>query len=155
MLHFHPISTKHARAYQSGNLDAYSQPPEHTTSTGPGNPCRHCLEFIPQDAAMLILAYRPFPEPQPYAETGPIFLCARQCQAFSDIKTLPPVLHTSPTYLLRGYNADDRISYGTGRVVAQAHLESACRDILASETVSYVHVRSATNNCFQCRVALA
>ena len=80
-MRFSPIATPIARAYQSGGLDANGQVPERQISDGDGNPCRHCLNLIPKGAEMLVLAHRPFPAPQPYAEVGPIFLCADACEA--------------------------------------------------------------------------
>ena len=99
---------------------------------------------------MLILAHRPFPAPQPYAEVGPIFLCAEDCEAGGG-GGLPEIL-TSPTYIVRGYGPDDRIVYGTGAVVPTASLASEAASRLADPRVSYVHVRSARNNCFQVRI---
>ncbi len=85
-------------------------------SDGDGVPCRHCFAHVPAGREYLILAHRPFPAPQPYAETGPIFLCADACARW-DGPGVPPVLTTSPDYLLKGYTADHRILYGTGSVV--------------------------------------
>lgn len=81
MITFTAIPTEIARAYQAGGPDANGQPPERHISDGGGNPCRHCLGLIPKGAKMLVLAHRPFPNPQPYAEIGPIFLCASSCAA--------------------------------------------------------------------------
>ena len=99
---------------------------------------------------MLVLAHRPFPAPQPYAELGPIFLCAEPCAAGGG-EALPAIL-TSPDYILRGYGADDRIVYGTGAVVATGLLRDEAALRLADARVAYVHVRSARNNCFLVRV---
>ncbi|MGF1446065.1 MAG: DUF1203 domain-containing protein [Pikeienuella sp.] len=145
------LSTSIVRTLQAGGPDAYGKPAEHGISDGAGNPCRHCLTEIPAGRGMLILAHRPFPEPQPYAETGPIFLCADACAAWTG-DGLPPILATSPCYMLRGYGADHRIVYGTGSVVAAARLAGAADAILARPGVGYVHVRSAANGCFQCRL---
>ena len=144
------IPTDVVRAYQAGGLDANGQVPERTTSDGGGNPCRHCLKMIPEGAGMLILAHRPFPAPQPYAETGPIFLCADPCEAGGG-QALPEVL-ASPDYIVRGYGADDRIVYGTGGVVATRTIPARAEDIMADARVAYVHVRSARNNCYQLRI---
>lgn len=99
---------------------------------------------------MLVLAHRPFPAPQPYAELGPIFLCADGCEAGGG-EAVPEILE-SPTYIVRGYGADDRIVYGTGAVVPTLALESEASARLADPRIAYVHVRSARNNCFQVRV---
>ncbi|MGB4910282.1 MAG: DUF1203 domain-containing protein, partial [Tabrizicola sp.] len=68
------IPTSVVRALQAGGVDANGQVPERQRAEGGGNPCRHCLKMIPEGAEMLVLAHRPFPAPQPYAEVGPIFL---------------------------------------------------------------------------------
>jgi hypothetical protein len=150
---FLPLSTDRVNALRSGGRDAYDCLPERTISDGAGNPCRHCLDFIPKGAAMLILAYRPFDTAQPYAETGPIFLCAEACKAWSG-KGLPLMLD-SPDYLLKGYTADQRIRYGTGKIVAKAEIASYAADLLARDEISFVDVRSARNNCFLTRIVRA
>ena len=147
---FTPIPTETVRAYQAGGPDANGQAPERHISDGGGNPCRHCLAMIPKGAAMLVLAHRPFPQPQPYAEIGPIFLCADACTAAGG-RDLPAML-ASPSYILRGYGADDRIVYGTGAVVATGSLRTEAAARFADPRVMYLHVRSARNNCFQCRM---
>ena len=69
-MRFSPIRTDVIRAYQSGRPDANGQVPERQISGGDGNPCGQCLQMIPMGAEMLVLAHRPFPAPQPYAELG-------------------------------------------------------------------------------------
>ena len=55
-------------------------------------------------------------------------------------------------YLIRGYGADDRIVYGSGKIVAPAVMAEAAREAFGDPRVRYVHVRSASNNCYQCRI---
>ena len=150
-IHFTPIPTKVVRAYQAGGLDANGQTPERSLASGAGNPCRHCLAMIPDGAAMLVLAHRPFPSLQPYAELGPIFLCADACVAPVDTTALPEML-ASQDYIVRGYGADDRIIYGTGGVVPTDQIAQQAAARLADPRVAYVHVRSARNNCYQVRI---
>lgn len=149
-MYFVPIPTDLVRHYQAGGLDAYGLPPERAVSDGEGNPCRHCLAMIPAGAGMLILAHRPFPALQPYAETGPILLCADPCDAGGGAE--PPEILSSPTYILRGYSAEDRIAYGTGAVVAVGQIAAEAQARFADPRVAYCHVRSARNNCFQVRI---
>jgi Protein of unknown function (DUF1203) len=149
-IHFTPIPTAIARAYQAGGPDANGQQPERHVSDGDGNPCRHCLKMIPKGAAFLVLAHRPFPAPQPYAELGPIFLCADACAAGGG-DALPEVLE-SLDYIVRGYSAADRIVYGTGAVTPTDRIADRAADLLADPAVAYVHVRSARNNCYQVRI---
>ena len=145
------LSTEIVRNLQRGGPDAHGQPAERTIATGSGNPCRHCLRFIPEGDEMLILAHRPFPSAQPYAETGPIFLCAQECCRHEGTD-LPEVLCDSPDYLIKGYGPDDRIVYGTGIVIAQDHMMDQAREILTDPRVRYIHIRSARNNCYQARI---
>lgn len=149
-IRFVPVPTAIVRAWRAGTPDANGQVPERHLAKGTGNPCRHCLDMIPEGAGMLVLAHRPFPAVQPYAEVGPIFVCADDCPAGGG-PNLPGML-ASPDYIVRGYGTDDRIRYGTGGVVATQDVTSRAAELLADPLVAYVHVRSARNNCFQCRV---
>ncbi|MEL6678354.1 MAG: DUF1203 domain-containing protein [Pseudomonadota bacterium] len=148
---FHAIPTKDAERYRNGAPDAYGAVPERKISDGGSNPCRHCLRHIPKGAEMLVLAYRPFDAPQPYAETGPIFLCAERCTRWAPSAALPPIL-TSETYLLRGYGPDDRIVYGSGKVTATGDIAERLEALFTDPEIRYVHLRSASNNCFQARI---
>ncbi len=153
-LHFHPLDSEFTASVRAGGLDAYGQTAETSISTGTGVPCRCCLRDVPAEETYLILAARPFPSLQPYAETGPIFLCASDCAPWSETG-LPPILTTSPDYLLKGYGADHRIVYGTGRVTPWTEIESYAATLLSRADVAYVDVRSARNNCFQTRITAA
>ena len=145
------LPTNIVRALQDGGPDAHGQTPERAVSDGGGNPCRHCLQYIPQDEDMLILAHRPFPTAQPYAETGPIFLCADRC-APHQTDQMPEVFTRSPDYLIKGYGQDNRIVYGTGIVIAKDKMMQQAEDIFADEQVAYIHIRSSRNNCYQARI---
>jgi hypothetical protein len=137
-------------ALRAGGPDAYGMPAEFTVSDGSGNPCRHCLRFVPEGRPMLILAHRPFPELQPYAETGPIFLCGDDCARHEAGR--PAILDGTPSYLVKGYSGDDRIVYGTGRIVPTGEIEAYAEALFEDPRVVYVHVRSARNNCYQMRL---
>ncbi|WP_338550364.1 DUF1203 domain-containing protein [Roseovarius phycicola] len=132
-------------------LDAYDNPIETHCSDGEAYPCRHCLGETPAGEDYLILAWRPFETSNPYAETGPIFLCAADCKAMAPSDKVPTIL-VSPSYLVRGYSKDERIVYGTGQVVQTSKIAAYARELLADPTIAFVDVRSASNNCFQCRI---
>lgn len=151
-LKFTPLNSDWVVAIRSGGPDAYGQKAERSISDGSGNPCRHCLKQVPKGAGMLILAARPFPDPQPYAETGPIFLCEGPCPAF-DGQGAPDIMGTSATYLLKGYCKDNRIVYGTGQITDREDVMTYATALLKNPSVAYVDVRSATNNCFLTRIS--
>ena len=148
---FAAMPTKDADAYRTGTPDAYGNPPEQAISDGTGNPCRHCLRQVPEGAPMLILAYRPFEGLHPYAETGPIFLCADSCTRGGGTEQ-PDVLQSSATYLIKGYGRDDRIVYGSGAIIPPAEMAARVAALFAKPDIAYLHVRSATNNCYLARI---
>jgi hypothetical protein len=102
----------------------------------------------------LIVAYRPFPQLQPYAETGPIFLHAKECERAADRDALPEMLESSD-YIVRGYGKDDRIVYGSGAVTPTDNIPARATTLLERDDIAYIHVRSARNNCYQCRIERA
>lgn len=150
-IRFVAMPTTIATALQSGSLDANGQLPEHAISDGNGVPCRHCLQLVEAGDPYLILGHRPFTTLQPYAECGPIFLCAQACTRYNENDQLPPMLG-SEQYILRGYDNNERIIYGTGQIIPTAQIHQHAIELFACDEVAFIHVRSATNNCFQCRI---
>ena len=152
MLRYSGMPTTLADAYRAGAPDANGQTPERRVSENGDEPCRHCLGKIAAGEAYLVLAYRPFPALQPYAETGPVFLHAAACPAYDPDAGLPPREQQGSGRILRGYGHDDRIVYGTGAVVDNCDIEAKAAAILERRDVAYVHMRSAANNCFTLRI---
>jgi hypothetical protein len=146
------MPTALAEAYRRGALDANGQEPERHICKGKDLPCRHCLGNITDGEAYLILAYRPFPSLQPYAEVGPVFLHADHCPAYANLNAFPDREREGMGRIVRGYGADDRIVYGSAQVVSNDHIVTAAEAAFANPDVAYVHVRSALNNCFTMRI---
>lgn len=151
-LQFTPMPSAQAQIYWKGGSDAHGLPPERHVSGGVGVPCRHCLGEVAAGEDYLILAYRPFPDLQPYAEVGPIFLHASPCHAYDGKAAVPAMYLDGEPRILRGYGRDNRIIYGSGRVVPPENMAAYAATLLDDPATAYVHVRSATNNCFACRI---
>jgi hypothetical protein len=152
---FVALPTEQARALQAGGADAYGMTPERHTSDGDGVPCRHCLQNVRAGEDYLILAYRPFPELQPYAETGPIFLHARECERAPETDLMPEMYKSTAEHIVRGYSRDHRIIYGTGAVVPTHKICERAHELLQRPEIAYLHMRSAKNNCYACRIERA
>lgn len=150
-IQFHPYDPLFVASIRAGGPDAYGNPAERAVSDGDGVPCRSCLRDVPAEREYLIVAARPFDALQPYAETGPVFLCADDCTAWAG-DGVPPIMTTSPDYLLKGYCRNQRIIYGTGRVVPTGELTDYAELLFDNPDLAYVDVRSARNNCFQTRI---
>lgn len=148
---FDPIPTAEAEALRAGQPDAYGQPAQRLgPSTGAGTPCRHCLKQVPKGADYLLAAWRPFDRPGPYAETGPIFLCAAPCAPGG--AELPAEMFSSDQVMLRGYDAQDRIVADSAGIVTLDALTAHCAVLLARPDIVQLHLRSASHGCFLCRV---
>ncbi|MEM7498359.1 MAG: DUF1203 domain-containing protein [Pseudomonadota bacterium] len=150
---FIPLPTNEVRAFQAGCRDANGLPPERQVSDGTVG-CRHCLRNIEEGADCLLVAYAPFSTLQPYAERGPLYICASACSPDDPSAAIPEMLD-SPRYLVRGYDADERIIYGTGSVCETTSLADRIGALLDEPGVAFVDIRSAANNCFQCRALRA
>lgn len=150
-IQFIGLPTAQVARIRKDRLDAYGNPVEVHRAQGGAYPCRHCLGNTPEGHDYLILAWRPFRSTNPYAETGPIFLCADECRAAKPSSQVPAMLR-APSYILRGYTEDERILYGTGQIVPTPDIPAHARDLLKNPQIAFVDIRSATNNCFQCRV---
>ena len=154
-IRFVAIATEVADAFRAGRHDANGQPPEQHVSDGAGIPCRHCLQTVRKNDRYLILAYRPFSTVQPYAEVGPIFLHADPCVRHEPSAEIPASFFSAKDFLVRGYDARDRIIYGTGQIVSTGSLADVASRLLDQPQVAYLHVRSAKNNCYRCRIERA
>ena len=154
-IRFIALPTEEVAALQQGGPDAHGQMPERQISDGDGVPCRHCLTRVAKGEPYLVLAYRPFPNDQPYAETGPIFLHAEPCPRFDDGYAIPEILTERPEFVMRGYDARDRIVYESCTIVAGDRIKEGAQRLLGLPRVEYLHVRARTSTCFQCRVERA
>ncbi|WP_343559408.1 DUF1203 domain-containing protein [Kiloniella sp. b19] len=150
-IRFTALPTHDVLKVQQGGSDAYGQQPDRFTSNGNGVPCRHCMKMVAEGEDYLALAWRPFTQLQPYAETGPIFLHAESCERAAETELLPEIID-SPNYILRGYSADERIIYGTGKVTPREEIHDYARELFSNDAVAFIHIRSASNNCFHCRI---
>ena len=151
---FHPLPTAEVEKIRQTGRDAYGLPVERHISTGGVYPCRHCLGEIPAGASYLILAHKPFASHHAFTETGPIFLCAEDCTAAEPASHVPDTLRAD-RFILRGYDVDERIIYGTGDVVPTGEIPAWAERLFQRPEVAFVDIRSAANNCFQCRIKRA
>ena len=145
------LDTSKVQRLRKGGCDANGQHPEVAISDGDGNPCRHCLREIARGQSMLILAHRPFRALHAYAELGPIFLCAQDCERHCESSGIPDLYHDREL-MIRGYDHNERIVYGTGKVIDMISIEIETDHLFNSADLAFIHVRSPTNNCFHFRI---
>ncbi|OCW58889.1 DUF1203 domain-containing protein [Hoeflea olei] len=149
-IRFIPMDEATAAHLRNGGPDAYGNAPEKRISDGAGVRCRRCMDFVARGEPYLVAAWRPFTALHAYAETGPVFLHADPCSPAPLSGALPAFLE-SPAYVLRGYDAGERIVYGTGDVVERGSILARAEELLAMPEIEAVHVRSARNTCYHCK----
>lgn len=148
---FVPMPQATADHFRSGGPDAYGNLPERKISDGNGVPCRSCMRMVAKSEAYLLVAWQPFTARHAYAETGPVFLHAGRCAPEPCDGGLPEFLD-SPDYILRGYDAGERIVGGTGGVISRDQILARAEALLGDPSVISVHVRSSRNNCYHCKI---
>jgi hypothetical protein len=153
-IRFVALDTDTVRSLQNGGTDAYGNKPVRLTSDGGAIPCRHCLKPVTKGDDYLALAFSPFRIRQPYAETGPIFLHADECERAGD-SAEPATMYDGREFILRGYRDNDWINYDVAEVVPAEKLVETAERMLSRNDVAYVHMRSAEFNCYHCRVERA
>lgn len=152
---FEPMDTRTAQHMRNGGPDSNGNQPEREISDGIGVPCRCCMKMVGKGEPFLVAAWRPFTKSHAYAETGPVFLHAETCTAEPVAQGALPAFLQSPDYILRGYDADERIVYGTGGVITRDDIPARLEELLKEHTVEAVHIRSSRNNCYHCRAVPA
>ncbi len=151
-IQFTSMATSVVRALQSSGADFYDMQPERLFSNGDGVPCRHCQRDVPEGKEYLVLSYSPFENRQPYAEVGPIFLCANACERFKESSKIPQMFKSHGPFLIKAYCTRHRIIYAHSIILDADQIERNAQRILDDQNVQYLHIRSARNNCYWCRI---
>lgn len=151
---FVALKTSLVRKLQAGGEDANGQTPERHVS------CARVFRAgiawsLSRKARPISFSRTPLPGAAALGGAGSDLVShAKAGPRHPESGALPGML-VSPSYLIRGYGGDDRIVYGSGRIVPTAHLVAAAERLFADSGIAYIHVRSAANNCFQCRLERA
>ena len=153
MFNFIAMPTHEFKQFQRGKVDANNQVGKTQISNGSGLPCRHCLTDIDQSDSCLLFAYRPFNSVNPYTESGPVFIHKQDCKRFVQ-RSIPKIILERQHVIIRGYDDQDTIVEDTGQVIKTDDFMRKAKEVLYTENVDYMHVRSASNNCYFCRVEL-
>ncbi len=92
-----------------------------------GSPLRCCLRPATAGERLMLIAYRPFRRPGPYAEVGPVFIHAGRCAGYDTPEQYPPGFRDWPTLIFRPYHFDGRMAYPALAMVEGRHAEQANR----------------------------
>ncbi|PRY78925.1 uncharacterized protein DUF1203 [Yoonia maritima] len=137
---------------RAGGQDVYGNPAELTIYEGVGAPCRCCLDNVPYGKEMLICAARLFLHDCSLMLKPARFSCALIVACRLRETIVRRFLKYSPIFLVKAYNADQRIMYGTGQITESKMVAQYAQELFDRGDVSFVDVRSAKNNCFFTRI---
>jgi Protein of unknown function (DUF1203) len=111
-----------------------------------GEPLRCCLRIAKPGEQMLLIAYRPFDKPSPYAETGPVFVHADSCEGYSRHDLYPDEFR-SRQQVFRCYDTDGNI-LGGHLTEPTEDVEAVIEQLFADPTVEYIHTRNVIFGCY-------
>jgi len=78
----------------------------------------------------LLLTNRSFPDTQPYAEVGPIFIHSKDCQHFDNLSQVSKIISTRNQMIIRGYSVRNRIAEDTGQLIETNNIQVAAKHLL-------------------------
>ena len=94
------------------------------------------------------MSYQPLPDKSPYAEIGPIFLHARECERYNSDAF--PADFLSRSLILRAYDYEGNIVDALVSQPGMAELDATT--FLRNPTVAEIHVRDTTYTCYDFKI---
>jgi hypothetical protein len=149
MLRYVPIPREIADEARRTRKDRFGHDVQVLMETGP---CRSCLRIAEEPEEFLLLSYQPLADRNPYAEIGPIFIHARECEPYSAPDEFPADF-AERRLVVRAYDRDGRIA---DAVVAEpGEAPAAAAQFLSDANIAEIHVRHTSYTCFDFRIVRA
>lgn len=148
-----PIPTATASRFRTSGLDDNGNQVRHTVAADPaGSPCRHCLQFARPGEAMILGSYN-LPRPLGiYWTPSPIFVHARDCQAFTGRDAVAPIIADGTLVSVRAYDGGDQCIYELGQVCPGPEVDGPLQRALSDLRTAFVNVHTARPGCLLARV---
>lgn len=146
VLEFLPIPIEIARKARRTRKDEFGH---DLTVQMTAAPCRVCLRISKEPEDLILMSYQPLPDRNPYAEIGPIFIHAHECEPYSSTDAFPEDF-LARELVVRAYDADGRILDAT--VAASGHGTNVAAAFLSDPRVDEVHVRHTSYTCFDFKI---
>lgn len=142
---FEPIPGPLLERIRSEGVDEAGNPIS-VRSTEEGDPLRCCLRAARRGESAMLIAYTPPGTTGAYAERGPVFVHAQQCEGYRSPGNYPPTLAHHPQ-VVRAYNYDGAIADGS---LAEDGREALrlIEAFLSRDDVAMVHVRNVGYGCY-------
>jgi len=111
-----------------------------------GEPLRCCLKIAKPGEQILLIAYRPFDKPSPYAETGPVFVHVESCAGYRSHDLYPDEFR-GREQIFRTYDAGGNI-LGGHLAGSTEDVEVVIERLFADRKVEYIHTRNVVFGCY-------
>jgi hypothetical protein len=146
-----PLPTEIAEAARSAIKNGAVDHALMTAESPGSSPCRHCLRWAQPGERVILFPYSAIPSGHPYAETGPIFVHAENCQRYGRIDEYPAEFRNDRVF--RAY--DSNYNLMDAQVVDGSEPETVIERLFQNADAAFVDVRSVTHGCFTFRVQRA
>ena len=146
-----PLPTEIAEAART---KARAGAPDHeliTADAPEAFPCRHCLRWAEPGERVVLFPYASIPAGGPYAESGPIFVHADNCQRYSAVERYPDDFREHR--VIRAYNGANNMIDAV--VVENQGAEEVIGNLLANPETAFLQARSVTRGCYTFRIERA
>jgi hypothetical protein len=143
-----PLSQEVAQGARQSRRDSFGNALS-VLRDGQPHQCRFCLQMSLADEGVILLAYRPFADSQPYAEVGPIFVHEKDCDAYQDAGAYPPGFPRKAV-VLRAYNDRDQIV--GAQAVGERQVEEVIAEMFDDQKTAYLHARNLGYGCYMFRI---
>jgi uncharacterized protein DUF1203 len=148
-LQYKAIDPERLDAMRDQCEDEFGNPWKQRTAEG-WEPLRCCLRTACEGEDIALISYSPWPQPwdTPWAEAGPVFVCHRRCAGYQTPDEYPPDLRGRFS-LLNPFGHTGARAYKHIKFVEPGDdYPAAVAMVMAQPEVAYLHVRSATAQCF-------
>lgn len=148
-----PIDPDRLQAMRERGADEFANP--WTRWTGEGwEPLRCCLRTATPAEDIALIAYSPWTEPSPWAESGPVFVHYDACDGPDPAAGWPA--NAGGAKVLRPYDRTGAIAYADIAVTGpDADNAAVVHELLADPAIDRVHVRALAAQCFAFEVRRA
>jgi hypothetical protein len=133
----------------AGEVDTVAPTAVRTPAEGP-SPCRRCLRNAEVGDPLALAAYDPFTVRSPYAGEGPVFVHADGCERFAPAPGAMSEQVGGRMLSIRSYDRDAMMV--DAAVMPGERFAERVGDLLAADTVAFLHVHFAGPGCFAFRV---
>ncbi|MBG9375582.1 DUF1203 domain-containing protein [Panacibacter sp. DH6] len=149
-----PLSAAYAQQIRNSRKDQYGHNVIEKVATGLG-PCRVSLKPFERNVDnRLLFTHSPFEADNVYNQPGPVFIHAKEVEAYNDIYRFPAEIKANKkSFPLTLVGYDDAQMMVLTKLVGDDDVEVLINNVFDSRPdVAFLHARNAQACCFICKI---